>query len=97
MEFRAGKMVFYGKKILPDSRKGLVRIGRDGPRDVMIHVAGSSGDPDEEDISNLLQSRPFRQQVDSFTYVLRTGQIDLSQFEINPSKCEWSVAPEPVA
>ncbi|KAJ6863700.1 hypothetical protein NC652_040295 [Populus alba x Populus x berolinensis] len=29
--------------------------------------------------------------------VLRTGQIDLSQFEINPSKCEWSVAPEPVA
>ncbi|KAJ6958598.1 hypothetical protein NC653_040296 [Populus alba x Populus x berolinensis] len=21
--------------------------------------------------------------------VLRTGQIDLSQFEINPSKCEW--------
>ncbi|KAJ6857719.1 hypothetical protein NC651_039212 [Populus alba x Populus x berolinensis] len=29
--------------------------------------------------------------------VLRTGQIDLSQFEINPSKYEWSVAPEPVA
>jgi len=29
--------------------------------------------------------------------VLRTGQIDLSQFEINPSKCEWPVAPEPVA
>ncbi|KAJ6857750.1 hypothetical protein NC651_039237 [Populus alba x Populus x berolinensis] len=64
-----------------------------GPRDVMIHVAGSSGDPDED----LLQSHPFRQQVDSFTYVLRTGQIDLSQFEINPSKCEWSVAPESVA
>ncbi|KAJ6857751.1 hypothetical protein NC651_039237 [Populus alba x Populus x berolinensis] len=49
------------------------------------------------DISDLLQSHPFRQQVDSFTYVLRTGQIDLSQFEINPSKCEWSVAPESVA
>jgi hypothetical protein len=28
LEFRAGKMVFYGKKDVPDSRKGLVRIGR---------------------------------------------------------------------
>ncbi|KAL3567152.1 hypothetical protein D5086_032567 [Populus alba] len=62
-----------------------------------IGAGGSSGDPDKEDISDLLQSRPFRQQEDSFTYVLRTGQIDLSQFEINPSKCEWSLAPEPVA
>ncbi|KAG6741131.1 hypothetical protein POTOM_056619 [Populus tomentosa] len=126
LEFRAGKMVFYGKKVNQalgrvyilkfntDDRKSLfgcrsqklkmilncvalstiiliVHFG--GPRDVMIHVAGSSGDPDED----LLQSHPFRQQMDSFTYVLRTGQIDLSQFEINPSKCEWSVAPEPVA
>ncbi|KAF4346727.1 hypothetical protein G4B88_012601 [Cannabis sativa] len=33
-----------------------------------------------EDILELLQSPPFRQQVDSFTYVLRTGQIDLTQF-----------------
>uniref|UniRef100_A0A6M2E625 Uncharacterized protein n=1 Tax=Populus davidiana TaxID=266767 RepID=A0A6M2E625_9ROSI len=50
-----------------------------------------------EDILDLLQSPPFRQQVDSFTYVLRTGQIDLSQFGVNPSKCEWFVVPEPAA
>ena len=29
--------------------------------------------------------------------VLRTGQVDLSEFEINPTKCEWFMAPEPVA
>ncbi|KAH8514870.1 hypothetical protein H0E87_007652 [Populus deltoides] len=28
LEFRAAKMVFVGKKFVPDSRKGLVRIGR---------------------------------------------------------------------
>nr|TKS00784.1 hypothetical protein D5086_0000179280 [Populus alba] len=28
LEFRAGKMVFYGKKVVPDSQKGLVRIGK---------------------------------------------------------------------
>jgi hypothetical protein len=28
LEFRAGKMVFVRKKFVPDSRKGLVRIGR---------------------------------------------------------------------
>lgn len=28
MEFRAGKMLMEGKKVIPDSRKGLVRIGR---------------------------------------------------------------------
>ncbi|KAL3567160.1 hypothetical protein D5086_032575, partial [Populus alba] len=28
LEFRAGKMVFFGKKVVPDSQKGLVRIGR---------------------------------------------------------------------
>ncbi|XP_050260710.1 26S proteasome regulatory subunit RPN13 isoform X3 [Quercus robur] len=39
-----------------------------------------------EDILELLQSPPFRQQVDSFTYVLKTGQIDLTQFGIDPSK-----------
>jgi len=27
-KFRSGKMVFYGKKVVPDSRKGLVRIGQ---------------------------------------------------------------------
>uniref|UniRef100_A0A2P2M7E6 Pru domain-containing protein n=1 Tax=Rhizophora mucronata TaxID=61149 RepID=A0A2P2M7E6_RHIMU len=28
LEFRAGKMFFEGKKVVPDMRKGLVRIGR---------------------------------------------------------------------
>ncbi|KAI4376845.1 hypothetical protein MLD38_014558 [Melastoma candidum] len=44
-----------------------------------------------EDLLDLLQSPPFRQQVDSFTYVLRTGQIDLSQFGINPTKYKFTV------
>ncbi|XP_021679039.2 26S proteasome regulatory subunit RPN13 isoform X2 [Hevea brasiliensis] len=44
-----------------------------------------------EDILELLQSPPFRQQVDSFTHVLRTGQIDLSQFGIDPSKYKFTV------
>ncbi|XP_044464652.1 26S proteasome regulatory subunit RPN13 isoform X2 [Mangifera indica] len=44
-----------------------------------------------EDILELLQSPPFRQQVDSFTYVLRTGQIDLSQFGVDPSKYKFTV------
>ncbi|URD83045.1 Adhesion regulating molecule [Musa troglodytarum] len=38
------------------------------------------------DLMELLQSPQFRQQVDTFTHVLRTGQIDLSQFGINPNK-----------
>ncbi|GLT41390.1 hypothetical protein SLA2020_154570 [Shorea laevis] len=44
-----------------------------------------------EDVLELLQSAPFRQQVDSFTYVLRTGQVDLSQFGIDPSKYKFTV------
>lgn len=28
LEFRAGKMLFEGKRVSPDSRKGLVRIAR---------------------------------------------------------------------
>lgn len=44
-----------------------------------------------DDVLDLLQSAPFRQQVDSFTYVLRTGQIDLSQFGIDPSKYKFTV------
>lgn len=44
-----------------------------------------------EDLLELLQSPQFRQQVDSFTYVLRTGQIDLSQFGIDPSKYRFTV------
>ncbi|KAJ6853071.1 26S proteasome regulatory subunit RPN13 isoform X2 [Iris pallida] len=42
-------------------------------------------------IMEILQSAPFRQQVDSFSYVLRTGQIDLSQFGIDPSKYTLTV------
>ncbi|GJY14091.1 26S proteasome regulatory subunit RPN13 [Tanacetum coccineum] len=44
-----------------------------------------------EDIMELLQSPPFRQQVDSLTYVLKTGQIDLTQFGINPNKYKFMV------
>jgi|UniRef100_A0A2N9G0T8 26S proteasome regulatory subunit N13 len=44
-----------------------------------------------EDILELMQSPPFRQQVDSFTYVLKTGQIDLTQFGIDPSKYKFTV------
>ncbi|KAI9190910.1 hypothetical protein LWI28_000639 [Acer negundo] len=44
-----------------------------------------------EDILELLQCPPLRQQVDSFTYVLRTGQIDLSQFGVDPSKYKFTV------
>ncbi|KFK32498.1 hypothetical protein AALP_AA6G250100 [Arabis alpina] len=49
------------------------------------------GHSSAEDILELLQSPPFRQQVDAFTYVLRTGQIDLSQFGIDPSKYKFTV------
>lgn len=28
LEFRAGKMAFEGKRVVPDTRKGLVRIAR---------------------------------------------------------------------
>ncbi|TVU20082.1 hypothetical protein EJB05_36274, partial [Eragrostis curvula] len=38
------------------------------------------------DILELLQSPPLRQQVDAFTHVLRTGQIDLAQFGVDPNK-----------
>ncbi|XP_058113482.1 26S proteasome regulatory subunit RPN13 isoform X2 [Magnolia sinica] len=44
-----------------------------------------------DDLMELLQSPPFRQQVESFNYVLRTGQIDLSQFGIDPSKYKFTV------
>ncbi|XP_020527012.1 26S proteasome regulatory subunit RPN13 isoform X3 [Amborella trichopoda] len=42
-------------------------------------------------LMELFQSPPFRQQVESFNYVLRTGQIDLSQFGIDPSKYKFTV------
>ncbi|XP_062158489.1 26S proteasome regulatory subunit RPN13 [Alnus glutinosa] len=44
-----------------------------------------------EDIMELLQSPPFCQQVDSFTYVLRTGQVDLAQFGIDTRKYKFTV------
>ncbi|KAF3636348.1 26S proteasome regulatory subunit RPN13 [Capsicum annuum] len=43
------------------------------------------------ELMELLQSPPFRQQLDSFTYVLRTGQIDLTQFGIDPSQYKLTV------
>ncbi|XP_070043949.1 26S proteasome regulatory subunit RPN13-like [Nicotiana tabacum] len=43
------------------------------------------------ELLELLQSPPFRQQLDSFTYVLRTGQIDLTQFGIDPSQYKLTV------
>jgi len=44
------------------------------------------------DIIELLQSPPLRQQLDAFTHVLRTGQIDLAQFGVDPSKYKFTVA-----
>jgi hypothetical protein len=44
------------------------------------------------DILELLQSPPLRQQLDAFTHVLRTGQIDLAQFGVDPSKYKFTVA-----
>ncbi|XP_050373083.1 26S proteasome regulatory subunit RPN13 [Argentina anserina] len=49
------------------------------------------GEWSPEDILELLQSPPFRQQMDSFNYVLRTGQIDLTQFGVDPSKYKFTV------
>ncbi|XP_068658899.1 26S proteasome regulatory subunit RPN13-like isoform X2 [Aristolochia californica] len=43
------------------------------------------------DIMELLQSPQLRQQLEAFTYVLRTGQVDLSQFGIDPSKYKLTV------
>lgn len=49
------------------------------------------GSQSRADIIELLQSPPFRQQLDTFTHVLRTGQIDLSQFGVDPSKFRFTV------
>jgi 26S proteasome regulatory subunit N13 len=43
-------------------------------------------------IAELMQSPQFHQQLDSFTQVLRSGQMDLSQFGIDPSKYNFTVA-----
>ncbi|KAI3803195.1 hypothetical protein L1987_31344 [Smallanthus sonchifolius] len=57
------------------------------------HVASHlpEGEWTPEELMELLQSPPFRQQVDSFTYVLKTGQIDLTQFGVDPSKYKFTV------
>ncbi|XP_068662629.1 26S proteasome regulatory subunit RPN13-like [Aristolochia californica] len=43
------------------------------------------------DIMELLQSPQLRQQLEAFTYVLRSGQVDLSQFGMDPSKYKLTV------
>ncbi|KAI5068041.1 hypothetical protein GOP47_0016386 [Adiantum capillus-veneris] len=42
-------------------------------------------------IGELMQSPQFHQQVDAFTHVLRSGQIDLTQFGIDASKYNYTV------
>lgn len=42
-------------------------------------------------IGELMQSPQFHQQVDAFTHVLRSGQIDLTQFGIDASKYNFTV------
>ncbi|EFJ29244.1 hypothetical protein SELMODRAFT_92998, partial [Selaginella moellendorffii] len=45
-----------------------------------------------EAIADLMQSPQFRQQLDMFTHALRSGQMDLQQFGIDPSQCDFTVA-----
>ncbi|MCO5580303.1 hypothetical protein L7F22_034169 [Adiantum nelumboides] len=42
-------------------------------------------------IGELMQSPQFHQQIDAFTHVLRSGQIDLTQFGIDASKYNYTV------
>lgn len=42
-------------------------------------------------IAELMQSPQFHQQLDSFTQVIRSGQIDLSQFGIDSSRYNYTV------
>ncbi|CAA7408303.1 unnamed protein product [Spirodela intermedia] len=44
-----------------------------------------------EEFMDVLQSPPFRQQLETFSHVLRTGQVDLTQFGIDPTKYKFSV------
>ncbi|XP_050218641.1 26S proteasome regulatory subunit RPN13 isoform X2 [Mercurialis annua] len=80
---------------LEDLKRILSNIGHGGgaedPDGVFLRKLRLQGQWTPEDILELLQSPPFRQQVDSFTYVLRTGQVDLSQFGIDPSKYKFTV------
>nr|GMD22463.1 26S proteasome regulatory subunit RPN13 [Ipomoea batatas] len=84
----------------PDAGLGLADILR--PEFVLPLIEGiplqqqlatylPEGQWNPEELIELLQSPPFRQQVDSFTYVLRTGQVDLAQFGIDPSKYKFTV------
>jgi len=43
-------------------------------------------------IAELMQSPQFHQQLDAFTQVIRSGQIDLSQFGIDSSRYNYTVA-----
>ncbi|CAL4902456.1 unnamed protein product [Urochloa decumbens] len=54
------------------------------------HLPEGSWTPSE--ILDLLQSPPLRQQLDAFTHVLRSGQVDLAQFGVDPSKYKFTVA-----
>lgn len=61
------------------------------PLDTQLASYLPEGEWTAEELLELLQSPPFRQQLDSFTYVLRTGQVDLTQFGIDPSKYKFTV------
>ncbi|KAA8522669.1 hypothetical protein F0562_009169 [Nyssa sinensis] len=61
------------------------------PLERLVTYLPEQGQWTAEELIDLLQSPPFRQQVDSFTYVLRTGQIDLTQFGIDPSKYKFTI------
>ncbi|CAH9101816.1 unnamed protein product [Cuscuta europaea] len=84
----------------PDAGLGLADILRpefvlplieDIPLQQQLATYLPEGQWNREDFLELLQSPPFRQQVDSFTYVLRSGQVDLAQFGIDPSQYNFTV------
>ncbi|KAG0473940.1 hypothetical protein HPP92_015797 [Vanilla planifolia] len=123
LEFRAGKMFLDGTRVIPDTRKGLVQIGRVAQSSGRVYILKFNSDnrkfffwmqgqnlmemlqiynsvnshQSSSRVSGVLmndgftQSPPFQQQVDSFSHVLRTGQLDLSQFGVNPSKYKFTV------
>ncbi|EPS66730.1 hypothetical protein M569_08044, partial [Genlisea aurea] len=49
------------------------------------------GTQTREDLIELLQCPPFRQQLDSFTYLLRSGELDLGNFGVNPQNFRFTV------
>ncbi|XP_042038070.1 26S proteasome regulatory subunit RPN13-like [Salvia splendens] len=60
-------------------------------KELMSYLPELPGTWTPDELLELLQSHPFRQQLDSFTYVLRTGQVDLTQFGIDPSQYNFTV------